>query len=106
MKLELHKLRVNIKSLTAEAAIIRREAAKTNNLDNRSSLQNHRIQVVRPEARLAYLAYGFLRGKNRSYVESTHRDDPHDLHIELNKKIKRFKWCNPTNEEILAWLQT
>ena len=58
-------LRVKCKSLAAEARIIRAEERRTHGA-LRDELRNHRVLVVRSEARHAYLAYGFVRG--RSYV--------------------------------------
>jgi len=76
-----HYLKVKVKSLAAEAAAIRLERRKLRaKIDHsktvkhlwkwrgiRQGLRDHDISVVRPEARIACLAYGFLRG--RSYAE-------------------------------------
>lgn len=43
--------------------------------DVRQSLREHRIRVVRPEARATHLAYGFLRGLGYRQVEKTVRED-------------------------------
>ncbi len=53
-------LRIKIKSLAAEAAIIRKEANKTNGM-TKWSLNQHRTTIVREHARLNQLAYGLLR---------------------------------------------
>jgi hypothetical protein len=58
-------LKVKIKSLAAEAVIIRKEERRHRG-DTKTSLHTHRIIDVRREARAALLAYGFLRG--RAYV--------------------------------------
>ena len=78
-------LKVKIKSLAAEATIIRHEERKAlkrrdwvrnrqgpNDVEEHltaeyASLRAHRVGVVRDEARSSLLAYGFLRGK--SYAE-------------------------------------
>jgi hypothetical protein len=61
-------LKVKIKSLAAEARIIRKEEKKaTGRL--REGLTEHRRGIVRSEARHSLLAYGFIRGKKRSDIE-------------------------------------
>ena len=77
-------LKSKIKSLAAEAYInsldeaklirlARKRAAKGKsraNLDrNHAALRQHHIQVVRVEARLSQLAYGFLRGLDYTAME-------------------------------------
>lgn len=64
------KLRVKIKSLAAEARIIRAEERKHpgESLD-RHQLHNHRVWDVRREARFSQIAYGFLRGRAYSQIE-------------------------------------
>lgn len=60
-------LKVKIKSLAAEAKIIRREEHKNKKL--RHLLAEHRREVVRFEARHTLLAYGFLRGRSYKDLE-------------------------------------
>jgi len=61
-------LRVKIKSLAEEARIIRREEQRTWG-ELRNELHNHRVGVVRREARHAHLAYGLIRGRGISQIE-------------------------------------
>lgn len=61
-------LKVKIKSLAAEAKIIRHAEQKHSSL--RAGLADHRRGVVRDEARLTLLAYGFLRGTPYLKIES------------------------------------
>ncbi len=63
------ELKVKIKSLAAEAKIIRLEETRSKG-NQRQSLYFHRIYDVRQEARLSQLAYAFLRGREYSQVES------------------------------------
>ena len=65
----IHRLRVNIKSLAAEAKIIRHEESRAG-FDYYFELNHHRRGNLRYEARLAHLALGFIRGRKRSYVEN------------------------------------
>lgn len=63
-------LKVKIKSLAAEARIIRleeRRAGKSNTL--REQLYRHRTVDVRREQRASLLAYAFLRGRPLAAVE-------------------------------------
>lgn len=71
----LHKAKVNVKSLAAEARIIRQEELRTSG-EVRRQMYLHRVGHVRGEARAAQLAYGFLRGRLRSRLEHTDREPP------------------------------
>jgi hypothetical protein len=68
-------LRVKIKSLAAEAAIIRGEARRTRGLV-RWGLNHHRTTVVRKAARESLLAYSMLRGVPYNAVERSCREAP------------------------------
>lgn len=61
-------LRVKIKSLAEEARTIRKEERRAG-APLRAELRNHRVVVVRHEARHAHLAYGFLRGLKHKQME-------------------------------------
>jgi hypothetical protein len=67
-------LKVKIKSLAAEAKIIRTEERK--NKKARQGLAEHRRTVVRNEARHSLLAYGFLRGKTYHQLETKCHQEP------------------------------
>lgn len=60
MNERLIHLRIKIKSLAAEAMIIRKEANKTKGM-TKWGLNQHRTEVVRHHARHNLLAYGLLR---------------------------------------------
>jgi len=68
-------LRIKVKSLAAEATIIRREERRVCGLV-RWGLQQHRKTVVRRAARESLLAYGFLRGASYARMERACRDAP------------------------------
>ena len=64
-------LKIKIMSLAAEARIIRAEEKKwPGEHAARNGLRRHRIHEVRPEARHALLAYGFLRGRDYRALEA------------------------------------
>ena len=64
-------LKIKLKSLAAEARIIRAQERKTKGQWNatRESLYRHRIDVVRKAARETHLAYGYLRGRTYEQME-------------------------------------
>ncbi len=67
--LKLKQLKVKIKSLAAEARIIRLEELRSSGV-TRQSLYFHRVYDVRNEARWSQLAYAFLRGRDYSQIEA------------------------------------
>lgn len=70
-------LKVKIKSLSAEARIIRLEERRAGeDTDLRCRLHEHRVGAVRTEQRLSLLAYAFLRGKPLSAVEPKRAAEP------------------------------
>lgn len=86
-----HKfLKVKVKSLAAEARIIRLEERRAGHGDLRDRLAVHRRWSVRFEARHSLLAYGYLRGISYVAMERTTRDDnaPDWNHVE--QMVKRF----------------
>lgn len=101
-------IKVNIKSLAAESIIIRKQSLKTNDLYSKNRLLDHKRRVVRPEARLANLAYAFMTGKKRSDIERKFavEVDPNRL---LNK-INRFSTIHNSNpvklEQVFEWLKS
>ena len=63
-------LKIKIKSLAAEARIIKAEERKWRYPHPmRESLRRHRRKEVRAEARHSLIAYGFLRGRRYAQVE-------------------------------------
>lgn len=69
-------LKVKIKSLAAEARIIRLEEARAVGT-LREELHNHRVLDVRSECRATHIAYAFIRGKRFDQVEQLPREIPH-----------------------------
>src|SRR3954462_7722890 len=61
-------LRVKVKSLAAEARIIRREEMRTSG-PLREALYLHRTHAVRAAAREAGIAYGYIRGRTLLQME-------------------------------------
>ncbi len=62
-------LRVKIKSLAAEARIIRKEERRAGGGYIQQELWLHRTRDVRGEARATLLAYGFIRGRTLQQME-------------------------------------
>lgn len=70
MKTRITMLKVKIKSLAAEARIIRREELRLPGPARlRQELHTHRTCDVRAEQRASLLAYAFLRGRTRGACE-------------------------------------
>lgn len=82
----IHSLRINYKSLAAEAAINRKEMRKAGP-NYRSDIALHRRTYVRQEARYTNLALAFLRGRTYKAVENNTKQY-FDLD-RLQKKISR-----------------
>lgn len=102
MKDSIIRARVNVKSLAAEAKIIRKEMTKVKTYQ-KEMLYHHKLEKVRPEARIAQLALGYLRNKPRSVIEKTSKA----IDIErLRRKIAVFTHKTVSVEEITAWLST
>lgn len=68
-------LRVKVKSLAEEARIIRREEKKSHGMI-RAELYEHRIGIVRREARAACLALGLCKGRTIEQMEPTSKSKP------------------------------
>ena len=75
MNERLIHLRIKIKSLAAEAAIIRAEARKTTGMV-KWGLNHHRKTVVREYARENLLAYGAIKGIPYEAIEKQARIEP------------------------------
>lgn len=103
-RLAIHKARVNVKSLAAEAAIIRCEIAKCRDLIGKASMQGHKKLVLKPESRLALLALAFLRGKTRSSTENAPKTEIPAR--KLVDKLKRWSTMVVTLEDVQNWLTT
>jgi hypothetical protein len=98
----IHKLRVNVKSLSAEARIIRAEEKRAG-CCYRNALHLHRVGRLREEARYAQLALAFVRGKPYRSVESD-KSKPVTL-SRLVKKVDAFFTIKGTPErQLAAWL--
>jgi len=93
-------LKIKIKSLAAEAVIIRQEERKTSG-DTRTSLHLHRTFDVRREARASLLAYAFLRSKPLDIVErpKSRKVNWPDVH----RIAKRFDNGTYTADALKAW---
>lgn len=83
----IHQLRVNVKSLAAEAKIIRQEQQRAG-VAYRHMLSEHRRGTLRSEARYAQLALALLRGRRYRTVESRTTDPV--IPYRLVKKLAKF----------------
>lgn len=104
----IHKLRVNIKSLAAEARIIRHEEEVCENC-YRYGLEIHRVTRLRRESRYAQLALGFLRGRKYTEVERSYKNAGAPDTKKLYEKLSRFYNGVPETEvslldQVKNWL--
>jgi hypothetical protein len=81
-------LKVKVKSLAAEAKIIRKEEKRCKTASLREGLYRHRIDVVRRESRHANLAYGFLRGRKYHEMEPNAKEAPD--WIKIRKMVEKY----------------
>jgi hypothetical protein len=105
----LSRARVNIKSLAAEAAIIRSEKRRIKDIWVKNDLHNHRMEKIRPEARLANLAIAYIKGRKIENVEVTPSKKKIDIK-RLKSKLSSFymdtSWPPniPTEDDIRKWV--
>lgn len=98
-------LKIKIMSLAAEARIIRREELRWYGGSSlRSGLRSHRVHEVRSEARVALLAYGYLRGRAYAAIE-THPLVQPDLSRVTTLAVKYGPDKRLTRDTILAWTE-
>lgn len=104
-------LKVKLKSLAAEAKIIRAEEKKAKKYRDRkllSGLESHRKDVVRSAARHTLLAYAFIRGVPYKKVEAKCEKAP-DLKriMVMVQKYGSMSWkishFNPDNKDANTW---
>jgi len=100
-----HRLRVNVKSLAAEAKFIREEIRRARKPETKNMLNGHRQYYLKPEARMAHLALAFVRGRPYRQVETNARTQPGDQ--DLLKKLYRFLTYDlrPDIYQVRSWLQ-
>ena len=80
-------LKIKLKSLAAEARIIRKQEQKSYG-DIRNSLHEHRVRVVRRAARETGLGYGYLRGRSYAALERVSYIPPDWK--EVGKMVKKY----------------
>lgn len=101
MKPEVHAVRVNVKSLAAEARIIRQEIRKARTTEAKNMLAVHKNIRVKPEARLAQLALAFFKEMPYKKVEQEAKNIP--AVKEVLNKLKRFS-CAVEEKAVKDWL--
>ena len=90
-----------MKSLANEARIIRHEMKRVPR-EVKNDLHSHRVWSLRPEARLAHVAYAYVRGKPYREVEATCKEklQPTDIKAKLRRwglwvdEHRIEKWLN------------
>jgi hypothetical protein len=95
-------LKVKIKSLSAEARIIRIEELRSRG-DLRDALRRHRREDVRREQRATQIAYGYLRGIKLDRIEPNAKSDPDWERIKAMVKKYGSEDQRPTGPNFEAW---
>jgi|TARA_R110000744_G_scaffold351934_6_gene457824 hypothetical protein len=96
-------LRVKLKSLAIEAAIIRREeqvANKSNSYDTQNQLRIHRVGKVRRASRETLLAYQYLRGVPYAACEK-----PKSKPVDIKAIEKMCKDYGILDQSITDWME-
>lgn len=78
-------LRVKVKSLMAEARIIRAEEQRTFGA-LRNELHLHRTLHLRDEARASHIAYGLIRGRTMEQMERVSHTKPDQARVDAMVK--------------------
>ncbi len=81
-------LRVKLRSLVAEARIIKRQEARVRRGELREELSLHRRTVVRRAARETGLALGFIKGREYREMEPTTHLPPD--WVSVDKMLKKY----------------
>jgi len=104
--MNLVKLKIKVKHLALEPAIIRHEERKVSGMD-KWDLQHHRKWDVRNEARATQLAIAFLKGKPYKQVEPKLRDKNAGQHNLVFHRVLRmaqkYGKSGTTNMDIFKW---
>ena len=109
------RLKINAKSLVAEAKIIREEERKL--LSNRrgfwlekyQDIREHRVNNVRGASRESHLVRAYLAGKSYKEVERNRKPEKEVAFRDYTipgvlKKFKRFR-IKVTEKELLDWIE-
>jgi hypothetical protein len=97
----IHYARVNVKSLAAEAKVIRRETERAGKA-YKDGLAVHRRGRLREEARYAHLALAFFRHSKYRSVEEKCYSPPSEKR--LHEKASRFQW-GLQMKDVSDWLK-
>lgn len=103
MKIEVHRLRVNVKSLANEARLIRSEIRRAHDPDAKAYLACHRSRRLKPEARMAHLALAYCKGVPYRVVEQNAKSKP--SYEQLLNKIRRFRF-NEEGASVAKWIDS
>lgn len=101
-EIKRRSLKVNVKSLAAEARVIRCEERKCRNDEVRGCLHWHRVGHLRREARIALLSYALIRGVPYRAVEVDAKREPDWKRVE--KKAEKFSLIIADIESRRQWI--
>jgi len=72
----------------------------------KNDLHNHRIEKIRPEARLANLAIAYIKGRKIEEVEVTPSEKKIDIKRLKSKLSSFYMWTGnnpPSEDDIRSW---
>lgn len=92
------ELKIKVKSLAAEARIIRHEERRVHGM-RRWGLQHHRRTVVRDTARRSLVAYQWIRGRDWEACASTDPATQLRDRFSVEKMIKKYG----TSKQLEGW---
>tara|TARA_R110000851_G_scaffold277262_4_gene430417 strand:+ start:847 stop:1185 length:339 start_codon:yes stop_codon:yes gene_type:complete len=97
---EINKIKLKVKalSLAKESKIIRRLEIGCENNYGFNSLYDHRVGVVRNEARATSIARGYLKGKNYRDIEPSRKPEKELLFYRVAKRASKIAITYGTNK--------
>lgn len=106
------KLKIKAKHLATEPAIIRKEVKKAGKRGLHflaNQLHQHKVDVVRPEARATELARAYIAGKPYNTVERYRKPEKEwyfDCKIipRVLKMVQKYHKRSVTNDDIRKWV--
>lgn len=94
-------LRVNIKSLSAESQIIKKEFRRHKTESVRNSLYLHRVNNVRQESRITQLTLAAIKGIPYQQVERNAKAEP--IWKKIIAKIDRHSQSHELKTQVGEW---
>ena len=105
--MNINALKVKLKSLAAEARIIRKEELKCKGkwAFHADSFRLHRTLHIRPITRATHIAYGLLRGLEYREIEPTAKRAPDWTKVSaMVNKYSEFSKLKANRDKLNSWV--